>query len=148
MRSPTGARSGILVGVMPEREKYPSVRELIARIGVVDVGRRYVAAMRVGEESDEYWAVESALRHGRDGDDEPLPVDLRWELACASLDACETDEDFWRLGDGAFSSLWFEDGVLERMMETRASNPNLRRLYAVMRRRLQAQGLTDGWWFH
>jgi hypothetical protein len=137
---------------------------VIESLGADEVGRRYVAwlvdhlaAHRRGERpvpDDELAEViRAALWEGEDEEGQPLPVDLRWQLALAALSACPDDDVvLWCLGDGPFDIMGFEvDGegqrIYDRMRAERSSNAQLGRLSEAMRRALLDEGVTSGPWF-
>lgn len=121
------------------------LRERVEDVGVDEIGRRYLAALRAPGRRNQ-WIVD-AVWFGGTGE-EVLPVELRWELVMAALDACPDDDgELWCLGDGPFDHLAAEPGMVERIHAEREGNPKLRRLFEAMRRKLPEEGVEDGWWF-
>ena len=134
--------------VMESQAKSATTMGRIASLGVGEVGRRYLAALRAGDSMDTWWIVE-AVWFGHDESGCALPTDLRWQLVMAALNACpEDDGDLWLLGDGPFDQLAENLSIVERFYAERERNPKLRRLFTAMRRELPTEGSTHGWWFH
>jgi hypothetical protein len=124
----------------------PDVRALIEELGVGEVGRRYVARTW-DTEFNEDWIL-FAVSHGWDEESRPLPIDLRWQLALAALEASPDDDvALWLIGDGPFDHLAVEPGMKERIYGERETNARVRRLFDAMRRQLPSEGVTGGWWF-
>jgi hypothetical protein len=124
------------------RHEHTSIRDLIAELGVDEVGRRYVEP---GREWDE---LTLAVFDGTDERLEPLPLELWWEILMAALDHCPDDDGaFWLLGDGPFDHMRGIEGVDERLLEERIRNPRVARLFAAMQRELPSEGVTTGFWF-
>jgi hypothetical protein len=128
---------------VPERrgERTPT-RDLIAELGVVEVGRRYVTR---GREWDE---LALAVFDGTDERGEELPLELWWDIMMAALEACPDDDgSLWLLGDGPFDHMRARPGVNERLLEERTRNPKAARLFEAMKRELPSEGVTTGFWF-
>jgi hypothetical protein len=86
-------------------------RDLIAELGVVEIGRRYVA--RDGEWDD----LALAVFDGTDERGEELPLELWWDITMAALEACPDDDgSLWLLGDGPFDRMRAPPGVNERLL--------------------------------
>ena len=118
----------------------------IEAMGVAEVGRRYLAALRAPDDDPDKWILD-AVWFGEDLEG-ALPLDLRWDLVFAALEACpDNDGDLWCLGDGPFDHLVAEPGTAERIYQERATRPKLQRLFEAMRRSLPSEGVTSGYWF-
>jgi len=139
-----------VAGLIRQSERVDGTDSVAARIealGADEVGRRYLPALRSPNESEDAWVVD-AVGFGQDLDGGDLPLDVRWELVMAAVEACpDDDDDLWCLGDGPFDELAAEPGMIERFYEERARRPKLRQLFLAMRRELPSEGVTNGWWF-
>ncbi len=143
----------------------PSMTQLIAELGIDEIGRRYIAELQYGLER---------IRHGADGDrdqapeqvdgigpiiesavwggDDPaggrLTTDVWWELAMAALRACPPDDSLlWCLGDGPFDNMRENPEIDARLLAARSQDPAIDRLFAAMRRELPSEDVTTGFWF-
>lgn len=127
-----------------------SVAARVEALGTDEIGRRYLGALRSPRDHEDRWIVD-AVWFGYDLDErrgQELPLELRWELVMAALEACPDDDgDLWCLGDGPFGHLAAEPGIVARLYDERERRPKLRRLFEAMRRELPNEGVTDGWWF-
>jgi hypothetical protein len=134
--------------------------EIVARLGLDEIGRRYIAmhqadiqalrdapdprrVKRVRRSAEDEW-INDAVWIGEDSDGSQLPTELRWQLVMAAFHACPIDDDgtLWFLGDGPFDHLATEPGITERVLALRETDPKVQRLFAAMR----AQPGTGGWW--
>jgi hypothetical protein len=136
--------------MLEEVDEPDSVAARVEALGAEEIGRRYWPAYWASEAHEDVWIVD-AIWSGQDLPErgrQDLPLDLRWTLVMAALEACaDDDDDLWCLGDGPFDHLAAEPGMMARIYEERERRPKLRRLFEAMRRELPSEGVTDGWWF-
>jgi hypothetical protein len=103
------------------------IAERVRRVGVEEVGRRYLTADAASD--DDWWTFEAVwLGTGLD-DDTHLAVVL------AALEAAGDDPDaLWRIGEQPIEEgLFHRPGMRERLRALRATTPSLAGVWSVMR---------------
>jgi hypothetical protein len=109
----------------------------------VEVGRRYLAALRDSDGSDH--SIVEAVWFGTDENLDELPAELRWQLVMAALDECpDTDADLCHIGSCPLAELLVVSGIDERLLREREHNPKVHLLFAAMRRDLASFGVRLG----
>jgi hypothetical protein len=120
-------------------------------MGVDEVGRRYLSALRARDDDPDAWIVD-AVWFGHDLDESgsaELSLTLRWDLVMAVLDACPDDDDrSLVVGRWTVRSAGRRGGNDRALLSRAGHASEARRLFEAMRRELPSEGVTDGWWFN
>jgi hypothetical protein len=127
-----------------------STEQRIERLGINAVGARYLPAFHAANDDSEGWIVDAVwygLGSDTDGGTVDLPVELRWELVLAALNASPNDDDsLWCIGHQPISQIAAQPGIAERIRAERGRNPKMLRVFHLMQEYYDSMGLPQGFW--